>query len=163
MYYFCLYKSADKWKISTKLVRTWKCKWMFLHLTMIPTPRQGHSFILPHKSHSITNKQTKRNVCAWFCSFILTCGSLKRSPSKKDSVYLVCSIEIHFINSKNCTLVMERSQNACAEVGLVVEWPAALLVVDLVDCCFLVSRARHDVFVIYGNVTAQHRGWLLWL
>ena len=31
------------------------------------------------------------------------------------------------------------------------------LVDDFVDGGFLVARARHDVFVIRGNVAAQHR------
>lgn len=37
------------------------------------------------------------------------------------------------------------------------------LIYDLVDCRFFVARTRHDVLVVGGNVTAQHRGCFFWL
>lgn len=58
---------------------------------------------------------------------------------------------------------METSQSAWMEGRSRRLMTAALLVVDLVHSCFLISRTRHNVLIIYGDVTAQHWGRLLWL
>lgn len=77
----------------------------------------------PHKdTHSssqppLRNKKNKnkKNLCAWFCFFILTRGWLKgHCPRKTRFVWLVPFKSI-FINIKNCTWETERSQSAWVE------------------------------------------------
>lgn len=130
---------------------------MFSGAAITSSPDSVHMDI-HSSSHQRKAAQSKKRIS--LCLVLLVCFDPRPTKRSKGhcprKVCLVSSFQIHFLHIKNCTWATETTQGAWVD-----GWPcrgmvAALLVVDLIHSRFLISRARHNVLIIYGDVAAQH-------